>query len=85
MSNNFFIKMHFLESPTKPHRLYTQSKRVCIRWPSWGFRVTPPETPGLTPLKPHETPSLKCPQTRINTIEAPKTPKNPDRQISGFR
>ena len=68
----------------KPHAFYTQPKRVCIRGPSRGFPVTPPETPGLTPLKPHETPSSKYAQTRINTSETPKTPKNPDRQISGF-
>jgi len=69
----------------KPNTIYTQSKRVCIRGPSWGFLVTPAETPGLTPLKPHETPPLKYAQTRINTSETPKTPKNPDRQISGLR
>lgn len=66
----------------KPHIIYAQSKRVCIRGPSWGFRVTPPETPGLTPLKPPETPLSKYAQTRINTSETPKTPKTP---IDRFR
>ena len=69
----------------KPRAIYAQSKRVFINGPAWGFPVTPPKTPGLTPLEPHETPSSKCTQTRINTSETPKTPKNPDRQISGFR
>ena len=68
----------------KPHAFYTQSKRVGISGPSWGFRLTPSETPGLTPYEPHETPSQKYAQARINTSETPKTPKNPDRQISGF-
>ena len=63
----FSQKMLFYENPVEPHAIYTLSKRVCISGPSWGFRVTPPETPGLTPLKPHETPSLKYAQTRINT------------------
>lgn len=69
----------------KPRGSYTQSKRVFINGPSWGFQLTPPETPGLTPYEPHETPSSKYTQTRINTSETPKTPKSPYRQISGFR
>lgn len=68
----------------KPRLVYAQTKRVCIRVPSRGFPVAPPETPGLTPLKPHETPLSKYAQTRTNTSETPKTPKNPDRRISGF-
>lgn len=46
--------------------------------------LTPSKTPGLTPYEPRETPSPKYAQGRINTSETPKTPKNPDRQISGL-